>query len=273
MRVPQAIDNQIIAEMRSQVFLGGTAGATTWRADIAIPMLESAGVSYFNPQLPPGAWTEECEAAEMLAKDSAGVLLFVLTPETRGIATVAEIAFYLGIARPLALCIEPVSEGAIFDQRVVTPSERDDLNRGRIFVRTMAAQCGVPLHASIDQAVRHAIELVQSQQRPLSLHDLEETLRELRFGQHRFEAQRNGDGFLIHISGIEADSDTGQEQRFHGREWFIPVHATRSDIVRTALKAALTWQEHEVRETLTYRGRKLFSPHFSVDRLTNLFHR
>ena len=34
-----------------KVFLGGACGKSTWRKDIAIPLLEKAGVAYFNPQV------------------------------------------------------------------------------------------------------------------------------------------------------------------------------------------------------------------------------
>ena len=34
-----------------KVFLGGACGKSTWRKDIAIPLLEQAGVAYFNPQV------------------------------------------------------------------------------------------------------------------------------------------------------------------------------------------------------------------------------
>src|SRR6187549_253186 len=98
--------------MPPQVFLGGAAGQTTWRRDIAIPALEAAGVSYYNPQLPLGAWSEANEAAEMQAKDEAAVLLFVINHETRGVATVAEVAYYMGLGRQLALAITDIPKNA-----------------------------------------------------------------------------------------------------------------------------------------------------------------
>ena len=33
------------------VFLGGSCNPTTWRKDIAIPLLDAAGSSYYNPQV------------------------------------------------------------------------------------------------------------------------------------------------------------------------------------------------------------------------------
>jgi hypothetical protein len=33
------------------VFLGGSCNPTTWRKDTAIPALDVAGISYYNPQV------------------------------------------------------------------------------------------------------------------------------------------------------------------------------------------------------------------------------
>ena len=33
------------------VFLGGSCNPTTWRKDIAMPLLEAGGVTYYNPQV------------------------------------------------------------------------------------------------------------------------------------------------------------------------------------------------------------------------------
>jgi hypothetical protein len=38
-----------------EVFLGGACNPTTWRATAAIPFLEAAGVTYYNPQV------DDCE--------------------------------------------------------------------------------------------------------------------------------------------------------------------------------------------------------------------
>jgi len=147
--------------MRKQVFLGGACGNTTWRHDIAIPALEAAGITYFDPQLGVGEWTEACEAAEMEAKAEAKVLLFVITGQTRGVASIAEVAYLIAARRPLALTVMDVPEGACINGQFVSSMEKDDLNRGRIFVRTMAACHGVPVFDEVSDAVQYAIELAK----------------------------------------------------------------------------------------------------------------
>lgn len=235
----------------AQIFLGGAAGLTTWRDEIAIPALTAAGVSYFNPQLPIHAWTADREAVEMAAKDAATVLLFVVSDETRGVATVAEIAYYMGLGRSLALAIVDLPAGASLYGQPRPMEEIDDLNRGRLFVRTMARRHNVPVFPTVAEAVRHAIALACPRQTLVSLRQI---LADVNFPGLSFSVTPAGEHFLLQI----------RTREFEGRQWHIDAAATRADVVRTALKATLTWQEHETREFFTYRGRRVHGPHFEV---------
>lgn len=78
------------SELRQRdIFLGGSCGSTTWREDIAIPMLRKQGISYFNPQLP--EWSMRYIPLEAAVKDSCSLLLYVITPDTRGITSMLEV--------------------------------------------------------------------------------------------------------------------------------------------------------------------------------------
>lgn len=149
--------------MYKQIFLGGTAGKSNWRSDIAIPALQSAGISYYDPQLGVNDWTDGHMNAEISAEESASVLLFVLTGESRGVATIAEIAYYIGRKRPIALSILDVSDQAIVNGHALPSDEVADLNRGRLFLRAMAQSHGIPIAATVQEVVHHAITLVRQQ--------------------------------------------------------------------------------------------------------------
>lgn len=72
-----------------KVFLGGTCNNTTWR-DKLIPMLEEAGIDYFNPVVED--WTEDCQAEEERQKwEECDIHLYVVTPLHIGYYTFAEI--------------------------------------------------------------------------------------------------------------------------------------------------------------------------------------
>lgn len=53
------------------------------------------------------------------------------------------------------------------------------------------------------------------------------------------------------------------------RKWLLSAHMTRSELVQTAFKCALTSLEHEAREQFTYKGAPIFGPHFDVEGLVD----
>ena len=253
--------------MGKQVFLGGACGATGWRRQIAIPMLERAGVTYYDPQLGIGEWTPAREASEMEAKSAAEVLLYVISNQTRSVASIAEAAYALGAGQLVSLAIADIGPADYLDGMLPTAQERDDLNRGRIFIRTMASREGVPVFSDVENAVRHTIQLVQERQKRSGEERLREVLSNISFNGLRFLVESCDRGFLIQLAGEEADAATGESQTYLGRKWHIPDRASPSDIVRTAFKAVVTWQEHEAREKFMYRGIPVFGPHSDVDDL------
>jgi len=252
------------------IFLGGACGETTWRKDIAIPALTAAGVSYFDPQLPPGMWTEEHEALDIKAKGESDVLLFVVNNQTRGVATIGEVAYCLGSGQPVVLVLNDIGEDDYIDGKPVSRTERDDLNRGRIFLRTTAAAHEIPIFDNVAEGVQHAIELIRTASAPLTADSLASMLSDVQFEGSLFLIEELPNGFHIQLQRTEADVDTGEHQEFQGRKWYVDRHATPGTVVRTAFKAVLTWQEHEARDRFTYRGARLFSPHSDVDRLVQL---
>jgi hypothetical protein len=255
---------------RRQVFLGGSCGATTWRRDVAIPALEAAGVTYFDPQVGAGEWTAERELVDMKAKEEADVLLFVIHETTRGIASIAEVAYLLAAGRPLALSVADVPAGARLDDRPLGEPERADLNRGRLFVRTMAAEHGVPVFESIADATAHAIALARAARPALTLASVRAVLADVSFRDRAFAVEEHPGGFHLRIERAEPDVDTGAPSHQHGRRWLLERDATPSEIVQTALKAVLAWEEHSAREHFRYRGEPVFGPHHDVDRLVDL---
>ena len=251
--------------MGKQVFLGGACGSTDWRQKIAIPLLEQAGVTYFNPQLGIGEWTPACEAAEMEAKAAAEVLLYVVADQTRGVAGLAEMAHALGSHRAVALAVADVQPDSCLDGEIPTKAERADLNRGRIFVRTMAAEAGVPAFRDVEGAVGYAIQLIQEKRSSMTVEKVRSVLADVSFQESHFEVEESRGGFLIQLVCEEQDARTGVPEALRGRKWHVSSSDSASDLVRTAFKAVVTWQEHEAREKFLYRGVAVFGPHCDVE--------
>ncbi|MCU0348992.1 MAG: nucleoside 2-deoxyribosyltransferase domain-containing protein [Saprospiraceae bacterium] len=143
-----------------QVFLGGTSGKSTWRKDIAIPLLETAGIGYFNPQLGEGEWTAAHQQKEAEAKAQADVWLFVISEATRGVASLVEAAYRIGTGGPIVLVLRNIGEDDLFDGAILDEQERKDLNRGRAYLREVAEQKGVTVLEDIAEATKAAIDVV-----------------------------------------------------------------------------------------------------------------
>jgi len=75
--------------------------------------------------------------------------------------------------------------------------------------------------------------------------------------------------YFLQAEYFEPDSadPTGPPRLQKTRKWLLSPHATKSEIVQTALKCILTSAEHAVREHFHYRGKRVFGPHYDVDAL------
>lgn len=69
----------------TKVFLGGTCAGSKWREEL-IPMLK---IDYFNPVVPD--WTEECYKEELKQREECDFVLYVITPQMRGVYSIAEV--------------------------------------------------------------------------------------------------------------------------------------------------------------------------------------
>jgi hypothetical protein len=256
-------------EEPKQVFLGGACGLTTWRKDIAIPLFEAAGVTYHNPQMPLGAWKEDDQFDEMRRKDECLVQLFVMNGDTRGVASVAEVAYLIGARKAVSIVLEDVKPDSEIYGAKIGSVEADDLNRGRIYVRAMADRHGVPVYTDIAEGTRDCIRLVKSLEKSLTLGQIEKALADVKYKDCSFNAEEVAGGFHLWITGLEDDTYSGQRELQQGRKWFVSQHCKKSDVIRTAFKAVSTWAEHEAREAFQYKDVRVFSPHLNVDQLVS----
>ena len=74
---------------------------------------------------------------------------------------------------------------------------------------------------------------------------------------------RKGEVYL-QVKFLARDSVSGDVAIQKGRNWFVSKHATESELVFTALKAVLTAEEHEARESFRYLGRAVANPHIDI---------
>jgi len=137
------------------VFLGGSCGATTWRKDIAAPLLSQHGISFYDPQVV--KWNPHLMVLEDLMKACCRALLFVVDASTRSVASMVEAAEYITSGREVVLVINYFKP--LFDERrlqgassEILDAEVPDLNRGRLYLAGVAQRHHVSVFDSVEGA-------------------------------------------------------------------------------------------------------------------------
>lgn len=68
-----------------KVFLGGTCNNSNWRDK----MIRLLNIEYFNPVVK--NWTPECQAEEILQRETCDFVLYTITPKMTGVYSIAEV--------------------------------------------------------------------------------------------------------------------------------------------------------------------------------------
>ena len=149
----QPCESNIQEQTRYHVFLGGSCGDTTWRKDVAIPLLEASDVSYYNPQLGVNQWTIRKINEENTAKETSKVILFVISKDSPSIASLTEASYLMGYERNVYLVIEDLDVSEKQGNYRMTPLSQKDNKRARMYIRDTAKLYKVPVFPTIHGAV------------------------------------------------------------------------------------------------------------------------
>jgi hypothetical protein len=140
------------------VYLGGNLTNTSWRATIAIPMLQKAGIPYYSPT-GDFHWvistpTVEKEADRYI-KSTAELILHVIPANCRSITAILDAILLICRARAVLLVIEPMIEGMAMEDLLI-PSMREfkDLHRARVYLAEMASRHDVDVFTNVLSAVQ-----------------------------------------------------------------------------------------------------------------------
>ncbi|KAL0895797.1 hypothetical protein ABMA27_011838 [Loxostege sticticalis] len=182
-----------------EVFLGGSCNPTTWRSDIAIPMLKKMGITYFNPQV--DDWSTELIEVEHRAKAAARALLFVLDSETRAVAASVEAA-HLAAAAPTALLLvlRPYSRHQTIGPEKITDHEYIELSRARATLQEAVERRGLPVFTDIPKALLCARSVIRGA-RTHPRHVLGYTIRRLK---RTYDAAGGRTGLLPRTKAVDA---------------------------------------------------------------------
>lgn len=74
-------------------------------------------------------------------------------------------------------------------------------------------------------------------------------------------------GWHVQVCYYEPDVNNpdGDAELQESRAWFIPESASETDVVDTAFAAVMRSYDHVVKEHFTYKGKRVFSPHFTME--------
>ncbi|RLN87249.1 hypothetical protein BBJ28_00018985 [Nothophytophthora sp. Chile5] len=148
------------------IFLGGSCNPTTWRHDVAMPMLDAAHVHYFNPQV--DEWFDELMQIEARAKETAQIVLMVVDSLTRSIVCINEAVEYICRGRKVILVVEDIEENTEVAGKRLSPTELADLNGARQCLRDLAVKRGVGLYPDVACAIHASIAWLTQKDLPKS---------------------------------------------------------------------------------------------------------
>lgn len=100
----------------------------------------------------------------------------------------------------------------------------------------------------------------------LTLERIRAILDDVKFSDREFLLMRKGDGFLVQMRYLEADierPDAGPVEQ-KTRKWYVSPFMTEGELVETCFAMVCRSQMHVAAEHFTYKGRRVYSPHFDV---------
>ncbi|KAJ4441455.1 hypothetical protein ANN_11310, partial [Periplaneta americana] len=151
-----------------EVFLGGSCNPTTWRQDVAIPMLKNLGITYYNPQV--SHWGPELIELEYQAKQNAAILFFVIDNQTRSVASIIEAAHLSGRRRKLILVIHAYQgPGQKIWGEPISEEEYEDLMMGQMMLQDLVERQGIPVFESVPVALNCTAKVLREN---ISVQDL-----------------------------------------------------------------------------------------------------
>lgn len=147
------------ASLTHEVFLGGSCNPTTWRHDVAMPLLDSFGISYYNPQV--SEWSAELVAVEHRAKACAKLLFYVLDKRTRNVVSILEAANLIASQRNLVLVIDNYQPNQSVAGEVISNKEFNELGGSLATLHDLVEKHGIPTFSNISVAINFTAKLLR----------------------------------------------------------------------------------------------------------------
>ncbi|XP_027840527.2 uncharacterized protein LOC114122149 isoform X4 [Aphis gossypii] len=184
------------------VFLGGSCNPTTWRKDLAIPYLQDAGVSFYNPQV--DQWSQDLVEIEHAAKESSAILFYVIDSQTRNVVSDIETANFAGNHKNLVLVIHPqdaIARGSVIAGESISYSEAEDIREALTMLHKIAANQGTPVFDNIPEALNNIIQILKDKNRQINdTSEDDTTYRKIRDAFNKFNVDAPGEINISHVT-------------------------------------------------------------------------
>lgn len=119
-----------------KLFLGGTCGSSKWREEL-IKDLDGNRIKVFNPVVE--NWDEAAQERELKERENTDFCLYVITPEMKGVYSIAEVAED-SVRRPkktLFCYLRKNESGRFSEEQIYSLSAVGDMvkrNGGKVFL-------------------------------------------------------------------------------------------------------------------------------------------
>lgn len=102
--------------------------------------------------------------------------------------------------------------------------------------------------------------------KPKTKKQIEAIISKIAFMDRRFRLLKKGNGFLLQLEYYEPDIDMVESKPVlqRARKWYVSPWMTETEIVETAFAACLRSMQHVTCEHFTYKGHRVYSPHFDI---------
>jgi len=95
-------------------------------------------------------------------------------------------------------------------------------------------------------------------------------IRQIKCLDYTFLVSIESDLVFLRLSYPEKDIHTGQITAQFSRRWVIEYSDSDTKIVETAFAAVQRSMRHRSKEWFLYKGRRVYSPHFSLEARINM---
>lgn len=93
---------------------------------------------------------------------------------------------------------------------------------------------------------------------------IRDLVRQISYKDWGFHLEAREGGLLLQIRFLAPDVLTGQPAMQHCRKWYISLHSTDNEVIRTCFLAVQTAEAHELAENFQYRGVRVANPHLDI---------